>query len=201
MEYSDEELISRFKVGETGIFEILVKRYKSRVYNMVFKMVRDGHLAEDITQEVFIKMYRFLPYFRGKSKFYTWLYRLMINLTLNTLKRVRRDGFFAQTPSLEGELDLVEKVRDESFSPRKVLLNKELAEKIKLAVSSLSEILRATFVLREFEDLSYAELAKIFGCSRGTIKSRIFRAREELRRKLSSYLGERDSLGGCKNDL
>lgn len=203
MEYSDEELIFRFKAGEKDSFEMLVKRYKSRVYNVVFNLVRDGHLAEDITQEVFIRMYRFLPYFKGKSKFYTWLYRLMVNLTLNTMKRVKRDGFFAHTPDLEGELDLVEKVRDESFSPQKIILNKELAKKIKQAVNSLSETLRATFILREFDDLSYAELAGVFGCSKGTIKSRIFRAREELRRKLSPYLGEgaTDSSGGYKNDL
>jgi len=189
MEYSDEELVSRFKAGEEEVFEMLVRRYKSRVYNVVFNLARDEHLSEDITQQVFIRMYRFLPYFGGKSKFYTWLYRLMINLTLNNLKKVKRNGFFKGVPSLKEEVDLVERVRDESFSPPKVLLNKELAEKIKLAVGSLSEKLRAVFVLREFEDLSYAELAKILGCSRGTVKSRLFRAREELRKKLSPYLG------------
>ncbi len=191
MQYSDEELVERYGAGDGESFRMLVERYQDRVYHIVYGIVGNRDEAEDLSQEVFLRVYRFLHRFKGKSRFYTWLYRLTVNVCLSARRKRKNEPgkIFSLADSSKygddpGEIELA----DESFSPLKVLQNREMAETIKSAINSLSKVLKSTFVLREFEEFSYEELARVFRCSRGTIKSRLSRAREQLRRKIEPYL-------------
>ena len=193
-ELSDEELVDRFKFGDEDSFRILVERHSPRVFNTVCRIVKDRSLAEDLSQEVFVRVYRFLDGFRGKSQFSTWLYRLVVNVCFSAQRKMAREPRTVRLysgptngPEMRSE---VREVADTSFSPGKALENAELASKIKSAIDSLPRVLRMTFVLREFEDLSYRELAEVLGCSQGTVKSRLCRSRETLREKLEGYLSE-----------
>ena len=191
MQYSDEELVERYGEGDEESFRMLVERYQDRVYHIVYGIVGNKEEAEDLSQEVFLKVYRFLPGFKGKSRFYTWLYRLTVNVCLSARKKRKNEPgkiFPLANPSKHADDPREIELADESLSPLKILQNREMAEAIKSAINSLSEVLRSTFVLREFEELSYQELARVFQCSRGTIKSRLSRAREQLRRKIEPYL-------------
>ena len=188
--HSDEELVERFVAGETDSFSMLVERYKGRVYNIVCGIMGSRGEADDLSQEVFIRIYKNLGHFRGKSKFYTWIYRITVNVCLSAQRRKSRSNRIVSTGRLSGmDVDKGEvEFADETFSPQKALKDREIASKIQLAIDSLPEILRITFLLREFEDLSYRELATILRCSMGTVKSRLSRARESLRRELTPYL-------------
>ena len=191
MQYSDEELVERFGAGDEESFKMLVERYQDRVYHIVYGIVGNKEEAEDLSQEVFLRVYRFLHRFKGKSRFYTWLYRLTVNVCLSAKRKRKNEPakiFSLANPSEHGDGSGEIELADESLSPWKILQNREMAEKIKSAINSLSEVLKSTFVLREFEELSYEELARVFQCSRGTIKSRLSRAREQLRRKIEPYL-------------
>lgn len=188
--HSDEELVERFIGGETDSFPMLVERYEARVYSIVYGIIGSRDEAEDLSQEVFIKVYKNLRHFKGKSKFYTWLYRITVNVCLSAQRKKSQSSRIISMSRLSGvsanpgEVELA----DETFSPQKVFKNRELASKIQSAINSLPGILRITFILREFEDLSYRELARIFRCSMGTVKSRLSRARESLRQTLTPYL-------------
>jgi len=190
--HSDEQLVERFVAGETDSFPILVERYEARVYSIVYGIMGSRDEAEDLSQEVFIKVYENLGHFKGKSKFYTWIYRITVNVCLSAQRKKSQSNRIISMSRLSGvsanpgEVELA----DETFSPQKVFKDRELASKIQLAINSLPGILRITFILREFEDLSYRELARIFRCSMGTVKSRLSRARESLRQTLTPYLEE-----------
>lgn len=193
MKPSDEELVDRFRSGDEDSFRILVERHSPRIFNIACRTVRDRNLAEDISQEVFLRVYRFLDGFRKECRFSTWLYRITINVCFNA-QRKRKEEPKVLIPSWEvanvGRNPGTAQLEDESFSPQKTLEKKELTTKIKSAIDSLPGVLKMTFILREFEDLSYRELAKVLRCSEGTIKSRLCRARESLRQKLEIYLSE-----------
>jgi len=193
MKPSDEELVDRFRSGDEDSFRILVERHSSRIFNIACRTVRDRNLAEDISQEVFLRVYRFLDGFKKQCRFSTWLYRITINVCFNA-QRKRKEEPKVLIPSWEvanaGSNPGTPQLEDESFSPRKTLEKKQLTTKIKSAIDSLPGVLKMTFILREFEDLSYRELAKTLRCSEGTIKSRLCRARETLRQKLAVYLSE-----------
>jgi len=178
--YSDEQLVEKFKAGNKDSFRILVERYKSRVYNIIYGIMRSRDEAEDLSQEVFLNVYRFLHRFKEKSKFYTWLYRIAVNICLSAQKKKNKSSSILSLTELSEANNTSRKMElaDESFSSQKMLEDMELARRIKSAINSLSEVLKTTFVLREFEDLSYQELAKVFQCSKGTIKSRLSRARD-----------------------
>jgi len=188
--HSDEELVERFVSGETDSFPMLVERYEGRVYSIVYGIMGSRDEAEDLSQEVFIKVYENLGHFKGKSRFYTWIYRITVNVCLSAQRKKSQSNRIISMSRLSGvsanpgEVELA----DETFSPQKVFRDRELASKIQLAIDSLPGILRITFILREFEDLSYRELAGVFRCSMGTVKSRLSRARESLRQTLTPYL-------------
>lgn len=197
MNIPDEVLISRFKEGDKDSFRRLVEKYQTKVYSIVLAMIRDKNDADDLSQEIFIKVYRGLIHFKGKSKFFTWLYRITINTCLNAQNTRKRKPktILLSYPVGEKENPLSTQLpQDTVKSPMEILKNKELGVKMKLAIDSLSDGLREVFILREVEDLSYRELSKILQCSEGTIKSRLFRAREGLKKKLAPYLGEQYEL-------
>ncbi|NQS89472.1 sigma-70 family RNA polymerase sigma factor [Patescibacteria group bacterium] len=193
MSISDEVLVHRFKSGDKNSFRRLVEKYQSKIYSIVLASVRDKNDTDDLCQEIFIKVYRGLSQFKGKSKFFTWLYRITINACIsaqNTRKR-KPETISLSYPVDEKKNPLSTKLSQDTVKrPMEDLKNKELEVKIKLAIDSLSDGLKEIFILREIEDLSYKELSKILQCSEGTIKSRLFRAREKLKKKLAPYLGE-----------
>ncbi|MCD6318029.1 sigma-70 family RNA polymerase sigma factor [Candidatus Aerophobetes bacterium] len=193
MSISDEVLILKFKRGDKSSFRRLVEKYQSKVYSIVLAMIGDKNDADDLSQEIFIKVYKGLTQFNGRAKFFTWLYRITINTCINAQNTRKRkpETILMSYPVGEKENPLSTQLSQDTVrSPMEILENKELGMKIKLAIDSLSDGLREVFILREVEDLSYKELSKILQCPEGTIKSRLFRAREEMKKKLTPYLGE-----------
>jgi len=193
MGVSDEVLVARFKEGDESSFKELVERYQSRVYSIVLAMLGDKNDADDLSQEVFLKVYRFIHQFKGRSKFFTWLYRLTINTCISARNKKKRNNQILLSQSLKKDftpIDTLDTLQNDAKSPIEILQNRELEKKIKLALDSLSDGLKEVFVLREIEDLSYKQLSRILHCPEGTVKSRLFRAREELKKKLMPYIDE-----------
>lgn len=188
-----EELVEKSKLGETTAFDRLVDLYKDRIYNYVARMVHDPIEAEDIAQEAFVKVYRNLPSFRGASTFQTWLYRIASNLTIDSVRRRRRRE---NTCSLDAPLDTEEgqMAREQEDcstpGPARDLETAELQRQVHRAIQQLSPKLRSVVVLYELQGLSYEEIADILGCPLGTVKSRLFNARMELKQKLQDILPE-----------
>lgn len=188
-EQLDEELVRRVQQGDKKAFDILVRKYQYKIAQLINRYIKDPHEALDVAQESFIKAYRALPGFRGESAFYTWLYRIAINTAKNHIAmRSRR-------PS-DDEIDIEEAEQFESAvhlkdneTPEGLLLSEELAQVIQLALDELPEELRTAISLREFDGLSYDEIAQVMNCPVGTVRSRIFRAREAIDKKLAYLLG------------
>jgi len=197
---SDLSLVRRVQHGDKGAFDVLVLKYQHKVVKLVMRYVRNPAEAEDIAQEAFIKAYRALPQFRGDSAFYTWLYRIAINTAKNAV--VARD----RSPI---EYDLDQHGGDESYdmqgrlkdseTPEGLVLTDEIRGTVNSAIESLPEDLRTAIVLRELEGLSYEEIAAAMDCPVGTVRSRIFRAREAIDRRLREVfeggLGRAEELG------
>lgn len=182
-------MVTRAKKGDLKAFEILVKRHQNQVYNLICYLMGQDQEAEDLTQEVFIKIYRAIKGFRFRSNFNTWLYRITVNTVYDRLRQ--RPKYPLQSldePIQTEEGEITRQIPARSPSPLEIIATKELQEKISKALDSLSVKLRTIFVLREIEDLSYKEIASILGCSRGTVKSRLYRARMELRKLLKPFL-------------
>lgn len=176
---TDQQLVVRAQRGDTRAFDLLVLKYQGRIATLVARFVNDAAEVEDVTQEAFIKAYRALDKFRGDSAFYTWLYRIAANAAKNYLvARGRRPGADATIEDAEafGDTDLV----SESGSPEAVAMGDELAGVVEAALQALPEELRAALTLRELEGLSYDDIADVLGCPVGTVRSRIFRAREAI---------------------
>ncbi|MCD6257717.1 sigma-70 family RNA polymerase sigma factor [Candidatus Aerophobetes bacterium] len=190
MGVSDEVLVARFKEGDESSFKELVERYQSRVYSIVLAMLGDKNDADDLSQEVFLKVYRFIHQFKGRSKFFTWLYRLTINTCISARNKKKRNNQILLSQSFKKDFTPIDTLQNDAKSPIEILQNRELEKKIKLALDSLSDGLKEVFVLREIEDLSYKQLSRILHCPEGTVKSRLFRAREELKKKLMPYIDE-----------
>jgi RNA polymerase sigma-70 factor (ECF subfamily) len=196
---ADAVLVERVKRGDTKAFEMLVVKYQRRIERLVGRMVRDVDLVPDIAQETFIRAYRALPNFRGDSAFYTWLYRIAVNTAKKSLVELTRD------PVLSESALALREDEDETFgldneltsdeTPEAVLASRQIAATVNSAVEELSEELRQAITLREIEGLSYEEIAQVMNCPVGTVRSRIFRAREaiasRLRPLLDTKAGER----------
>jgi RNA polymerase sigma-70 factor (ECF subfamily) len=193
---ADALLVERAKGGEVSAFEMLVVKYQRRIERLVSRMVRDADLVQDIAQETFIRAYRALPQFRGDSAFYTWLYRIAVNTAKKTLLERKRDPLVFESAMVstdEGEEpSRAENELSNGETPEAVLASKEIAATVNAAIDALSEDLRQAIVLREIEGLSYEEIADVMNCPIGTVRSRIFRAREAIANKLRPLLGTRE---------
>ena len=193
---ADALLVERAKRGEVSAFEMLVVKNQRRIERLVGRMVRDTDLVQDIAQETFIRAYRALPQFRGESAFYTWLYRIAVNTAKKALLEKKRDplvfeGSMVSTEEGE-EPSRVESELTDGETPETVLAGRQVAATVNAAIDALSEDLRQAIVLREIEGLSYEEIADVMNCPIGTVRSRIFRAREAIAVKLRPLLGTRE---------
>jgi RNA polymerase sigma-70 factor, ECF subfamily len=186
----DQALVERAQKGEKQAFELLVLKYQRRLARLLSRLIRDPAEIEDVAQEAFIKAYRALPSFRGDSAFYTWLYRIAINTAKNYLvSRGRRASTVSDTPlSEDGETFLEDSNLQDINTPEHELLSKQVAQAVNEAVEGLPEELRTAITLREIEGLSYEEIALAMDCPIGTVRSRIFRAREAIASKLRPIL-------------
>jgi RNA polymerase sigma-70 factor (ECF subfamily) len=182
---SDLGLVRRVQRGERGAYDLLVLKYQHKVVKLVMRYVREPADAEDVAQEAFIKAYRALPQFRGDSAFYTWLYRIAINTAKNALAARDRNpvSFELDTQNNDESDGLVNRLRDPE-TPEGLALTEEIRETVNHAIESLPEDLRTAIVLRELEGLSYEEIAASMDCPVGTVRSRIFRAREAIDKRL-----------------
>ncbi|TAN49976.1 MAG: RNA polymerase sigma factor RpoE [Methylococcaceae bacterium] len=185
----DSELVARVQAGDKKAFDLLVLKYQHRIVQLVYRYIKDPVESQDVAQEAFIKAYRALPEFRGESAFFTWLYRIAINTAKNHLAmRNRRPG-----DDDDLDLDDAEQMatvgRLKNFeTPERVLLSEELAEAILAAFDDLSEDLRTAISLRELDGMSYEKIAEVMQCPVGTVRSRIFRAREAIDQRLRPLL-------------
>jgi RNA polymerase sigma-70 factor (ECF subfamily) len=189
---TDHEIICALREGDTGAFRLLVEKYEARVYRHCLRMVGDREESRDLTQEVFLKAFRNVHKYEHAYAFYTWLYRLTANCCIDYFRKVKRkikkvplaqlDHWDQSGPARDPDIP------DEKFCPESEFLNLELRGILNNAVNELPEILRSTLILKEIEEFSYAEIAMISNCSIGTVKSRMHRAREELKVRLTPFL-------------
>ncbi|WP_455234434.1 RNA polymerase sigma factor RpoE [Thiogranum longum] len=188
----DQDLVQRVQKGEKAAFDILVRKYEHKLANVIGRYVQDPSEVLDVAQEAFIKAYRALPNFRGDSAFYTWLYRIAINTAKNHLvaagRRPPNEDFDAQEAE---QFDAGAGLR-EYATPERLALKSELASTIQSAIDELPEELRVAIVLRELEGLSYEEIANAMECPIGTVRSRIFRARDAIDQRIRPLLDETD---------
>lgn len=185
----DQQLVERAQGGDQQAFDVLVRKYQRKLGRLLSRFIRDAAEVEDVTQEAFIKAYRALPSFRGESAFYTWLYRIGINTAKNYLvAQGRRAPTSTGFDSEEAEtFEDGDQLRDIN-TPESVLHSKQIGETVDAAMEALPEELRTAIVLREIEGLSYEEIAQVMNCPIGTVRSRIFRAREAVAAKLRPLL-------------
>ena len=186
MERTDAYLVKRSQEGDVSSFELLVIRYQKRIFNVVFRVVRDRDAVEDLAQETFLNAFKSIRSFKGGSSFYTWLYRIAANVSINYLAK-RNKASFADEELLETE-EVSKRVSGGELSPERGVQNQETAKAIREAVNLLPSDIRQAVILREFDGLSYEEIAEVMDCPIGTVRSRIFRGREMLKEKLKDYL-------------
>ncbi len=186
----DQQLVERVQRGDKRAFDLLVIKYQHKILALIMRFVRDSHEAQDVAQEAFIKAYRALANFRGDSAFYTWLYRIAINTAKNHLvSRGRRpqevDASAEEAEFYEGDHGL-----KDLASPERLLLRDEIEATVNRSIEQLPEDLRMALTLREFDGLSYEDIANVMQCPVGTVRSRIFRAREAVDKALQPLLQE-----------
>jgi len=188
----DQRLVERVQRGEKVAFDLLVLKYQHKIVKLVMRYVRDPSEALDVSQEAFIKAYRALPKFRGDSAFYTWLYRIAVNTAKNYIVAQNRRPIEYDLDIQESDgFELNVKLRNED-SPEKIAQRDELRETVQSAIDSLPDELRVAILLREIDGLSYEEIAQSMDCPVGTVRSRIFRAREAIDKTIQPLIGEPD---------
>ncbi len=188
---TDKELVRRVKKGDRAAFDLLFSRYQQKIQHLVARYVRDTDEVLDVTQEAFIKAFRALPKFRGESQFYTWLYRIAVNTAKNHLVARSRRPPGVDVDVADGEyMDGGEYLQD-TDDPQSTLARDQLREAIDEAITALPEDLKTAVTLREFEGLSYEEIAVVMECPVGTVRSRIFRAREAIDERIRPMLSGR----------
>jgi RNA polymerase sigma-70 factor (ECF subfamily) len=189
---SDLMLVERTLAGDTHAFELLVIKYQRRIQRLIARMVRDVNLVEDIAQETFIRAYRALHQFRGEAQFYTWLYRIAVNTAKKFLQELKRDPLVTESARKndddEDETSRFGNEPIEEATPETVLAAKEIAEMVNTVLRDLPDDLRQAVMLREIEGLTYEEIAQVMDCPIGTVRSRIFRAREAISASIKPLL-------------
>ena len=188
---SDAVLVERTVAGDQKAFELLVLKYERRIQRLIGRMVRDVDLVEDIAQETFIRAYRALPKFRGDAQFYTWLYRIAVNTAKKFLMDLKRNPTVSENSFKSGEGDETSYLENElttTETPEAILASKEIADMVNAALAALPEELRQAITLREIEGLSYDDIAQAMACPIGTVRSRIFRAREAISARIKPML-------------
>jgi RNA polymerase sigma-70 factor (ECF subfamily) len=186
----DQQLVERAQRGEKHAFELLVAKYQRKLVRLISRIVRDQAEVEDVAQEAFIKAYRALPQFRGDSAFYTWLYRIGVNTAKNFLvSQGRRAPTSTEKDAEEAEtFDDADQLRDIN-TPESMLMSRQVAATVNAAMDRLPDELRTAITLREVEGMSYDDIAELMSCPIGTVRSRIFRAREAIAEELRPLLG------------
>ncbi|TVO53315.1 MULTISPECIES: RNA polymerase sigma factor RpoE [Denitromonas] len=185
----DQQLVERVQRGDKQAFGLLVSKYQRKLLRLLSRLIRDPAEVEDVAQETFIKAYRALPAFRGESAFYTWLYRIGVNTAKNYLVAQRRrapttTGFNSEEAETFDDGDQLRDIN----TPERLMMSRQIGQTVDIAMEALPEELRTAIVLREIEGLSYEEIAGIMECPIGTVRSRIFRAREAIAEKLRPLL-------------
>ena len=195
LEQRDRQLVERAQRGDEPAFRTLVEKYHKKVYSIALGMVHNAEDAMDVTQEAFIKVHKYLDNFKGSSSFYTWLYRIVVNLCIDFLRREGRHASVGydegQTHNASGELVASEPMlqADPTWHPGQEMGRREVGEQIMKAIEVLSPNHRAVILMREVEGLSYREMADVLNCSQGTIMSRLHHARFKMRKLLQDYVG------------
>ncbi len=197
MAETEHSLVERAQKGEQAAFEELVRRYQGKAYGIAVGMLHDSEAASDVVQDAFLKAYRHLGRFQGGSSFYTWFYRIVVNLSIDHIRRRKRsarieydDGIARPELGEQKGTDLAPRYMDSN--PAKAYQRRRLAQEIARCVDALSPKHRAVIVLREYEGLSYNEIAEVLGIAKGTVMSRLFHARKRLQEMLGEYLGGDD---------
>ena len=188
---SDAMLVERTVAGDQKAFELLVIKYERRIQRLIGRMVRDVDLVEDIAQETFIRAYRALAQFRGEAQFYTWLYRIAVNTAKKALMDLKRNPTVSENSFKSDDDDETSPLENEltsSETPETLLAGKEIAQMVNTAMEALPEELRQAITLREIEGLSYEEISEVMNCPIGTVRSRIFRAREAISARIKPLL-------------
>jgi len=185
----DQALVKRVQKGDKTAFELLVVKYHQKILRLISHLIRDSAEVEDVAQETFIKAYRALPQFRGDSAFYTWFYRIAINTTKNYLTMQGRRVLILnkEAPEQTETFSEADRLKDIN-TPESILITQQIAQTVNTAIAILPTELRMAITLREVEGLSYEEIAQIMACPIGTVRSRIFRARETIAAKLRPLL-------------
>jgi RNA polymerase sigma-70 factor (ECF subfamily) len=185
---TDQQLVERVQAGDKRAFDMLVLKYQAKIMGLISRYVKDSHEIQDVAQEAFIKAYRALPRFRGDSAFYTWLYRIAINTAKNHLVSRSRRPPASDVDIADAEYyDSGDALREQE-TPENKLFSEELAAVVNAAIKDLPDDLRTAVTLREFDGLSYEDIAEIMDCPVGTVRSRIFRAREAIDKRVQAQL-------------
>jgi RNA polymerase sigma-70 factor (ECF subfamily) len=201
----DLTLVKRVRTGDDRAFRVLVERYQRKVYAVALGMLKDREEAMDVSQEAFVKVHKYLDHFKGDSSFYTWLYRITVNICIDVIRR--KGGTQRQAVEFDESVDMdLSEARIGALGsrlgtkPQKSALRRELAEKIEEALQTLPEKHRAILLLRELEGMSYEDLARTLDIPKGTVMSRLFHARAKMQKILSEYLELDESKSGVGNE-
>lgn len=187
-ETTDAQLVRRVQKGDKGAFDLLVLKYQHKIVSLVMRYVRDPDQALDITQDAFLKAYKALPRFRGDAAFYTWMYRIAVNTAKNYLASQRRRPLEVELDMQDPEQFELHAKLKETDTPEGVTLSNELHETVERAIATLPDDLRTAIVLRELDGMSYEEIAETMECPVGTVRSRIFRARDAIGKKIGALI-------------